>query len=203
MSALLERESPACEENIARKMWTIDEYERLSDLGFLEGRYELIEGDIIEKMGQNRTHINLVMLLTEWLLDVFGRGYVQAQGPVSIPQPTGKESKPEPDLAVLSSPRSHYKENNPTANDVALLIEVSDTTRESCLGIKAEMYARAGFADYWVIDVQAEQIVVHRDPTAKGYGVVTRYAAHHEISPLAKPNAKIAVSALFPADDPE
>jgi len=203
MPALLERESSAVERSIARKLWTIDEYERLSDLGFLEGSYELIEGEIIEKMGQNRTHINLIMFLTQWLLDMFGRDHVQAQGPVVITRETGKESKPEPDLAALNAPLSHYTKRNPSAADVALLIEVSDTTRESDLGTKADMYARAGFADYWVIDVQAEQIVVHRDPTAKGYGIVTHYAANHDVSPLAKPDAKIAVAALFPADDPE
>lgn len=203
MSALLERESSAIEESIARKLWTIDEYERLSDSGFLEGHYELIEGEIIEKRGQNQPHFITLFTMMRWLQETFGADYVIMQSPVTFRTQGGRNSKPEPDAAVLKVDVPSLPARLPDAADLLLIVEVSDSSLEYDLSSKADLYAYAGIAEYWVLDINAGRFIVHRDPTAKGYGVVTRYAAHHEISPLAKPDAKIAVSALFPADDTE
>ena len=54
------------------------------------------------------------------------------------------------------------------APDVRLAIEVSDTSLTRDLRKKAELYARFGIADYWVVDVKAERLHVHRDPGPAG-----------------------------------
>jgi hypothetical protein len=53
------------------------------------------------------------------------------------------------------------------AEDVLLVVEVSDETLQYDLGRKAEMYAEAGFRVYWV--VTQEGVHVHSEPTPTGY----------------------------------
>jgi hypothetical protein len=36
------------------------------------------------------------------------------------------------------------------------------------LTVKAAIYARAGIAEYWVLDVNGRRMIVHRDPTPAG-----------------------------------
>lgn len=40
---------------------------------------------------------------------------------------------------------------------------------------KAATYARAGVAEYWIVDVVDEVIVVHRDPSGEAYATVSEH----------------------------
>ena len=49
-------------DGFARKKWSVAECRFLTDSGLLEpGKYELIEGEIVFKMGQGRIHIPNLM----------------------------------------------------------------------------------------------------------------------------------------------
>ena len=63
---------------------------------------------------------------------------------------------------------------------------------------KALRYARAGFADYWIVNLIDRRVEVHRAPTPAGYRSVVSLAPADEIAPLAAPAACIAVAALLP-----
>ena len=57
----------------------------------------------------------------------------------------------------------------------------------TALGPKAALYASAGIADYWVLDMTNDRIVVHRDPVAGRYASIITYAADETVAPLAAP----------------
>ena len=64
--------------------------------------------------------------------------------------------------------------------------------------VKAGLYARAGILDYWVADVTAHRIGIHRDPQNGVYQSVQWYGEGETVSPLAAPEARFAVADAFP-----
>jgi Uma2 family endonuclease len=181
-----------------RKRWTREECQQLSKAGFLPGRYELINGEIVEKMPKNPPHCIALMLLAVWLESLFGRLYVRTQDPIVLTRPNANSMEPEPDVAVTREPTTAYQDDNPHAGDLLLVAEVSDTTLDYDLHAKAMIYAAAGIADYWVLDVTARRLHVHRRPAADGYRETRTYDETEEVSPLARPDAGIRVAALLP-----
>jgi Uma2 family endonuclease len=181
-----------------RKRWTREECRKLDAAGFLPGRYELIDGEIIEKMIQNPPHRITVLLLATWLQSVFGNLCVQTQAPIVLTHSGGNDMEPEPDAAVTREPGTVYQDDNPGAADLLLVCEVADSTLEYDLGAKAAIYAAAGIAEYWVLDVKARRLHIHRRPTADGYHATLICLETEEVSPLAHPEAVVAVAALLP-----
>jgi Uma2 family endonuclease len=59
------------------------------------------------------------------------------------------------------------------------------------------LYARAGIVEYWVVDVAARRLIVHRDPSEGLYGSVTAYGEEETMAPLASPAAQFRVSEAF------
>jgi len=81
---------------------------------------------------------------------------------------------------------------------VRLLIEVADTTEAKDTGEKADLYAVAGIADYWVVLVNKRQVNVYREPRGGKYAASLELREVHSISPLAAPGIMIAISDLLP-----
>ena len=74
---------------------------------------------------------------------------------------------------------------------ISIAAEVSATTQEYDLGAKAALYASAGIAEYWVLDLHDMRIVVHRDPIGERYNSIAAYAADETVVPLAAESAGI------------
>jgi Uma2 family endonuclease len=74
-------------------------------------------------------------------------------------------SEPEPDLFVFErdAPRPYHP------GTAALVIEVSVSSITRDLRVKPGPYAAAGVAEYWVVDVDARRVIVHRRPGPDGY----------------------------------
>jgi hypothetical protein len=71
--------------------------------------------------------------------------------------------------------------------------------------IKAEAYATAGVPEYWVIDLDARQLIVFTDPVALPAGLGTTayksksiYPETDRVAPRTNPNAIVAVADLLP-----
>ena len=80
------------------------------------------------------------------------------------------DGEPVPDIAILyDAAAAEDPARHPAPEDVALLVEVAVSSEKSDQGEKALLYAQAGIADYWVVLPEAEEVVVHRDPTEDGY----------------------------------
>jgi Uma2 family endonuclease len=182
-----------------RIRWTVDDCDRLRESGCLNGRYELIDGEIISKMGRGPTHSFVLQLIAEWLVNCFGLRRVRTQLPVSIPGDDGAYTEPEPDLVVTTQAREAYRSHHPKPEDALLVIEISDTTVKFDLGIKAHAYARAGVAEYWVVDADNRRIHVHNAPTEDGFTVIASYAFTDVIPIPGLPAREVRVESLFPS----
>jgi Uma2 family endonuclease len=63
--------------------------------------------------------------------------YVDAQEPI-----TTNDSEPEPDVVIVRGDRRQYRDRHPGPDDVALVVEVSDSTLQRDRTMKQRMYAR-------------------------------------------------------------
>ena len=189
---------PAREDGFARKKWSVRECHFLVDGGLLEpGKYELIEGEIVSKMGQSRLHIETIALIIEVLAAIFLHA-VQSQSSIGIGA-QDEFNDPEPDVAVLRGILKDYRARviNP-ATDVLLVVEASLTTLPGDQTTKAQLYARHGIPEYWIVAITRRELIVHRQPTLNGYADVRVYGENEAVAPLSAPDSPVQVSALMP-----
>jgi len=144
---------------------TIDEYERIG--GMLdEERLELIDGYLVKKMSKNPPHVSTVKSIYRALSRVLPHGWTwQKEDPVRIPG----FDEPEPDVAVLRGVDADYDLRIAEAGDVALLVEVSETTLDRDQGPKLSAYAKGGIPIYWIVNLIDHQIEVYSSPSPDGY----------------------------------
>jgi Uma2 family endonuclease len=157
---------------------------------------ELVEGELISKMGKKRPHVSSFKRLHEWLVHVFGWRFVDAEAPIDVAPEDNPTSEPEPDLIVLRQDDSHFT-SNPQPQDLRLVVEIAHTSLSFDLKVKAALYARAGVPEYWVLDVAGRRLLVHRNPQSGTYMDVAAYSEHESVSPLAAPQAQFRVADAF------
>ncbi len=182
---------------------TREQYYELGRLGHFDGkRVELIFGEVVEMSPIGWLHRVATGRVTDALETIFATGFF-----VDVQQPfaalgVARGSEPQPDVSATPGARSDYIDHPTVA---ALLVEVADATLFYDTTTKAEVYATAGIADYWVLDLTNRVLLVFRDPQPLSAGPgATAYATHltlaptDRVSPLAAPGASIPVSELLP-----
>lgn len=170
-----------------RKLWTREQLAPLEATGFFKDeRLELVEGELISKMGKNRPHVTAVMSMLVWLMECFGKSFVDAEAPINVSPEDNPTSEPEPDHIVLTRDRSQFA-HNPQPADIRLLVEIADSTLQFDLTVKAALYARAGIVEYWVLDINGRRLIVHRNPIAGRYSSVVSYGEQESVAPIAAP----------------
>jgi Uma2 family endonuclease len=120
-----------------------------------------------------------------------------------MPVALDDESEPEPDLVVVAGSPADYDAAHPSR--VALAVEVADSSLMFDREHKASAYARAGIADYWIVNLVDRVLEVHRDPVGDPLAVfgwryrsVTILAPPSTVAPLAVPAGPIAVVDVLP-----
>ncbi len=177
------------------RRWTRAEYHRLAETGFLEGgpRTELIDGLILEKIPTGNAHVLAVKLVFYALAAAFAEGHHLA---MQTSLPLSDDAEPEPDVFVLrGSPRDYDGRDPDPRSDVALIVEVSDSTRAYDRGGKVRLYAQHGIAEYWVVDLRQRTIEVRRRPLGEGYAETRVFAEGESVSVAA---GAIAVAEVMP-----
>ncbi len=178
---------------------TLAQYDRMIERGVFEDeehrRLEFIRGEIREMNPIGSPHEVVVARLTEWSIRNLpeGRAWVRVQCSIGLPE---VQSAPEPDLAWVG--RRDYWEGRPTAEDVLLLIEVAETSLAHDCGEKAELYAAAGIADYWIVNIPDRSVEVRRDPHAGRYRSLKTFSGEEEVRPLAVPEVALQAAILWP-----
>lgn len=175
--------------------WSVDQYQQIGDLGlFGDKRVELVEGQVLQMSPMRAEHSTAVALVEKALLLAFGAGfYVRQQSPL----PLGDKSQPEPDIAVVKGDIRDYAKKHPT--HALLVVEVSDSTLAFDRKVKSRVYAEAGIADYWIVNLVDHCVEVHNNPTSAGeYEHKQILKAGEKITPLAAPRASIKVEELLP-----
>src|SRR5580704_3088054 len=99
-------------------------------------------------------------------------------------------NEPVPDFIVLTQEGQNFRSANPRPEESRLVVEIANTSLTFDLGTKAALYARAGIAEYWALDVKGRRLLVHRDVKAGGYGSIIAYGEHESVAPLAAPQAE-------------
>lgn len=185
-------------EPLPHKTWTRAEIEVLQDTGMFDGlHYELIEGELIDKMGKMRRHVNGVLNSFKRLEGLFGEGFVNFEAPIDVAEADNPRNEPEPDVIVLRRPSGEFT-SNPRAEDVLLVVEVSDSTLSQDRSTKARLYARAGIPEYWVLDLKDRRLLVFRNPNAGTYQVSLEIPETESVCPLERPSHPVTVSSLVP-----
>lgn len=179
--------------------WTKDQYHRLAEMGWFDDRrVELLEGEIFEIPVPKFPHVIALDATTDALRTAFGGGWVSPQAPLDLTL----SSEPIPDLFVVPGKARDCTAHPTTA---FLIVEVSDTTLSHDRNRKGSLYAAARIQDYWIVNLVDHQLEVYRTPVpdpAQAFGF--RYSQRtvlvsgDSVSPLAAPQAQIAVTELFP-----
>lgn len=182
------------------RKWTVTEFDHLGSLGCFAGRRAfLLDGAILEQGPMDPPHADALEVLNEHVRAAFGSGWrFRLQTPLHLDE----FNNPMPDLAVVAGSPGYYGDHPVSA---ALVVEVADTTLQYDLTDKAERYATAGIADYWVLDLNGGVLHVLRDPQPLPAGLgATAYRTHitfgpsDTVSPLAAPTSTIRVADLLP-----
>jgi Uma2 family endonuclease len=186
----------AIDVEVSRRLFTVDEYHRMAEAGIFhpDERVELIEGEIVEMSPIGPRHAGCVINATRLFITRLGdRIVLSPQNPVVI----RPRSEPQPDLLLLRPRTISYSREHPTPEDVALAVEVADTTVRFDRVVKARLYARAGIAEFWLLLPNDVAVEIHRGPGSDGYGRVTRHGSDQTVSTLAFPDFGFAVSDFF------
>jgi Uma2 family endonuclease len=148
--------------SIELKRFTVEQYHSMIDKGLLadDESLELLEGLLVHKMGKKRRHSLATRRLRKFLEPLLAGYYLETQEPV-----TTKDSEPEPDASVVRGLPEDYPDRQPLAAETPLVIEVADSTVYRDRVWKKRIYARAGIAVYWIINLADEQIEVYTQPT--------------------------------------
>ncbi len=179
--------------------FSVREYERMIDAGVFSGknhrRIELIRGEFREMSPIGPDHAKMVDRLSDWSYDSTPRKSVQVriQNPVAF---LPLDTEPEPDIVWT---RRDYPGSHPAGKDILLLIEVAESSLADDRGEKAELYAEAGIADYWIVNLIDRTVEVRRSPTNGRYADIHSFNIGDSIHPLAAPDAHLNIAGLFPA----
>jgi Uma2 family endonuclease len=142
---------------------TADDFERMIETGIIpdDRRVGLWEGRLYESMAKKMPHAisssKLVMALVRLVPDGW---FLWAENPITI----SFDKVPLPDLAIVRGKPDDYKGRRPGGGDVALVIEVADTSLRKDTGPMLESYARAGIPVYWVVNLAARLVQVYQGP---------------------------------------
>lgn len=186
-----------------RRPFTAAEFWKMYELGFFSGqRVELIGGEIVAMAAQSNLHAIGLDLTRNALAAAFGPGFwVRVQNSLDL----SPLSVPDPDIAVVAGTPHQFRGQraNPAAAAVLLIVEVSETTLWEDRGRKASLYAAAGIADYWILNIPDNTLEIRRDPRPDatqdfGYATLATLTAADFAAPLAMPAARISVADLLP-----
>jgi Uma2 family endonuclease len=153
-----------------RRRLDVDVYYRMAEAGILTDPHhaELIDGEIIDMAAIGSPHAavtnRLARLLARALCDE--AALVNVQSPLRL----DAYNEPQPDLMLLRPHADDYRASHPSAADVLLLVEVSETSLAYDRGIKLALYAKFGVPEVWIIDLPGSTVEVYRELKEGAYG---------------------------------
>jgi Uma2 family endonuclease len=184
------------------RRWTRREYETLVERGVFgaDEHLELLDGLLVVREPQGSRHAAVLMQVQAALQRAFGSDHhVRPQLPVALDD----YSEPEPDLAVVPGRPLDYFDAHPEAP--VLMVEIAESSLPLDRRRKGSLYARAGIAEYWVVNLVDVVLEVYREPLrsrAARYGwryrEVSLLRRGDVVSPLRAPGVAVPVSDLLP-----
>ena len=180
----------------AQHRFSVTEYYRMAETGILrpDARVELLDGKINDMSPIGPFHSGLVKRLSRLFnLQSKGRWIVATQDPLHLDD----HSEPQPDIMLLQPEADDYISRHPHPENVFLLIEVSDKSLAHDRAEKIPAYGRAGVAEVWIVNLNAQTVEVYREPHFTGYAVKPVLHTGDQVSPLAFPDVSVDIAKLF------
>jgi Uma2 family endonuclease len=175
---------------------TVREYTKMLQVGILreDDHVELIAGEIRQMSPIGPYHAAIVNRLAELLITLLKQSFsIAIQSPIQLDD----MSMPQPDLAVMIRRNDHYAGSAPTANDVLLVIEVSDTTADYDRKEKMPRYASAGIPEMWLIDLSTQTIEKYTHPRPSRYQDIQIRESGDTISSTSVNTIEMTVDRIF------
>ena len=188
----------------AESVWrlSVDQYHEMVRAGIIteDDPVELLDGLLVSKMTKSPLHSATTKLVQKSLERVLPEGWhVAVQEPVTLAR-----SEPEPDVSVIRGDTRRYLDRHPGAGDVALVVEVADASWQRDRTLKKSLYAQAGIAVYWIVNLVERRVEAHVQPSGPvaepDYAEQHQYLSGDEI-PLfldGREVARLAVQDLLP-----
>ena len=191
MSEILERpQAPT------RHRLDVDAYYKMAEAGILARphRVELIDGEIFDMPAIGSPHA----AITNRLARIFSRALPDEVALVSVQNPLRLDAynEPEPDVMLLKPRQDDYQNRHPSAADVLLLVEVSDSSLTYDRGTKLALYVRFGVPEVWIVDLVGAAIEVYRQPAGGAYAHKERLTSG-SLAPALVPGVTLDVGALL------
>jgi Uma2 family endonuclease len=175
---------------------TVAEYEKMVETGFLpaDERVELLGGNIVDMSPIGRRHAAFVSRLNKLFFGILSNDMIiWSQNPVILDD----YSEPQPDLVILKAKADFYESAKPIAEDVFLLVEISDSTLAKDRNIKIPLYAKANIQEVWLVNLNEDTVEVYRHPAGNKYNIFNTYKLGDNLSILAFPDVQITVDQIF------
>jgi Uma2 family endonuclease len=138
---------------------TVEQYHEMVRTGILteDDPVELLEGWLVPKVPKNPLHRLSTRLIRLALESLVPAGwYVDSQEPVTL-----ADGEPEPDVMIVRGNSRDYRDRHPGPGEVALVVEVADTSLSRDKGLKKRSYARAGIPVYWIMDLNERRLDIY------------------------------------------
>ena len=180
-------------DRIPRLKWTLEEFERLSQLGFFGGpdrpreRVELIDGNLVLRHAKEAQHERVRAKMTMHLARAL---------PLEFHVYSDLDWRPggahylEPEIIIC---KAGSEPSTVPPSDVLLLIEVADSSPAYDTGLKPPLYATLGVLEYWVIDANRLTTRIHLNPTQTGFTAITNHASSKALTPHQLPPSPSAL----------
>jgi hypothetical protein len=180
---------------------TVLQYDRMIKAAVFadDHREELVEGLVLNKKARNLPHIVAGNVGLQNLMGAVPPGWhVAKRDPIT----TSNWSRPEPDFSVVRGRAKDYIKHHVTAADVALVVEIADSTLAADQTDMNRVYAASVIVTYWVVNFVDNQLEVYSAPTANGYSSMSVFKPGQGVPVIIDgvDIARVAVAELLPRE---
>lgn len=170
--------------NPTRYRWDRVRYYKLVEYGILDEApgVELIDGQIFRLPNPTPRRSAVMTYLLNFLIPQLNhRATVRTRAAIVFNDFT----EPEPDIAIIENNPKRYAKAHPTVAYTHLLMAISGSTAAHDLTQRVFLYATAGIPEYWVVDLNRDMVIVHRNPIGNRYDDVRECGPDETIAPQA------------------
>ncbi len=182
--------------SVEKKLFTVEEYHRMVEAGVLDegNKVELIEGEVYPMAAMGSRHAACIDRLNKLLSARVGDAViVRVQCPIELDD----FSEPEPDVSLLKFREDFYESGHPKPSDVLLAVEVSDASLDRDKQIKLPAFARCGVPEAWIVDLNANTVEVHSNPSDGEYRNTIRARRGESFESKCFPGIRLAASDIL------
>lgn len=182
--------------NPTKHLTTLNEWHKMGEANIFpyESRLELINGEILDMAPIGFNHSGHLKRLNNLFNKIIGdHAVVSVQDPLQL----SDLSEPEPDFMLLRPNTDFYTTRHPQADDVLLLVEVSDSTLRFDRNQKLRLYASHSILEYWIINLLDNCVEIYRQPHGDEYAQKNTLLTGDSVTLTSLPHITIQLSDIL------